>query len=179
MFNIEALSNILSYFPTSMYACKEVIGLSKDKFIKYVVCPQCSNLYSFKDATKEHRNGLLKSNFCSFVKFPNHSQQRMREPCGAKLMKELSTADGKKTFLYPFKVYTYQPLKSALQMLIGRQEILENLKRKIDSDTNGYSYDIYDGGLWKDAKYKDGSAFFSDKRNICLLYTSPSPRDRG
>ena len=51
-------------------------------------------------------------------------------------------------------------------MLIGRQEILENLKRKIDSDTNGYSYDIYDGGLWKDAKYKDGSAFFSDKQNI-------------
>ena len=155
----QLFQQILDIFPFTIYKLKKVIGLDHDNFIKFICCPKCNTLYQYKDALVTDSSGLKRSQLCSFVLFPNHTQRRMREPCGTALMKEVYSISGKEKHCYPYKVYVYQPLKTAIEILISRDEILQELHRSIISHDDDY-FD-YDGNLWN-----------------CLLYTSPSPRDK-
>lgn len=80
-------------------------------------------------------------------------------------MKTVYSINGKKTFAYPLKVYTYQKSKVALERLINQPSILENLKRDILVNDN-YMHDIYEGALWKEAVDCEGNLYFKDSRNL-------------
>ena len=107
-FDIVALSNnwfagLAFAFPGTLYYFRKEIGFVKDKFIKYVVCPNCCALYTFENSYRTVGSTKV-SKTCSFVRYPNHRQRRMRVPCGATLLKEVALKDGVKRH-YPHKVY--------------------------------------------------------------------------
>ena len=96
-FEIAALSNnsfsaLALAFPGTLYYFRKEIGLVKDNFTKYVVCPKCCALYTFEDSYRTVGSTKV-SKTCSFVKFPNHRQRRMRDPCGATSLKEVTLKD--------------------------------------------------------------------------------------
>lgn len=68
--------------PSSIYMMRQMLGGIK-KFTRFVVCRKCNHIYELEEC--KDRNGQGKK--CPFVRFPNHSQRRMRQPCGTILLK--------------------------------------------------------------------------------------------
>ena len=101
---------------------------------------------------------------CSKVEYPLHNQSRFRKPCGSKLMKVEYSMDGKRNFLYPFKVYSYRKIKDSLQNLLNRPNFLQLLEKTHLADQREKMNDIYRSFL-----DSDGSLFFKNKRNIGVL----------
>jgi hypothetical protein len=106
-------------FPGTLYCLKKQLGLEKDNFKKYVVCPKCHSLYTF-DQCYDTVGSCNKPKKCSFVKFPNHRQPWRRRPCGETLLKEITLKDSSKR-LYPHKVYCYQSVIDSLKRLVKRE----------------------------------------------------------
>lgn len=74
-------------FPKSVHLLRKQLGLEQDKFIKYVVCPKCHNLYNFDDCY-EHLHGRKVTKKCTFVQFPHHRQHFCRTKCDEPLLKD-------------------------------------------------------------------------------------------
>lgn len=78
-------------------------------------------------------------------------------------MKSVTLSSGK-THLYPSKVYCYQSLKSSLQKFLLRPSFAKlcdhwhSLQRTTD-----VLHDIYDGNIWKDFQYINGSPALADQ----------------
>jgi hypothetical protein len=106
-------------FPGSLYLFRKEIGLTEDKFIKFVVCPSCNATYKFEDCHRTVGNRKV-SKTCLFVRFPNHQQSRMCKPCGGTiLLKEVKLKDGA-TRLYPHKMFCYQSIVATLKQFVMR-----------------------------------------------------------
>lgn len=164
----DRFNNVLEMFPDTLFKARKYVGFDKDEFFKFVVCPKCTRLFTY-DQAYVTENGIRKTNKCDFVEYPNHPQLRFRGPCGAALMKTVVSADGRKTSLYPHKIYCYQSLKISLQRLIERKEIYTALKRKIEKHDTCY-YDVYDGATWHNFTDSLGEPYFSDKRNLAGMF---------
>lgn len=67
--------------PPSIYKLRQLLNTAGE-FTRYVICRKCSNIYSLKDS--RDRNGRSKK--CQFVRFPDHPQRRMRQPCNTLLL---------------------------------------------------------------------------------------------
>lgn len=158
----EILGNILDNFPTLTNA-KKLLGFSKDSFIKYVCCPKCCTLYNYNECltTADKR--------CNHIKYPNHTQERYRQPCNELLMKKVLSVQNKKTYLYPKNVYAYFPLKYALQMLLKRKDLLEVLLEKPKQSNSDLMLDVHDGNVWKSFKYTDNTFYFNNPRNLGVM----------
>lgn len=111
--------------------------------------------------------GKKSSAFCANVDFPNHTQERFRKPCGAKLMKTVCNIDATKSFLYPYKVYASQSLKTSFQRFLNRQGFKESLFHK--HTVSNEMRDIYDGRFFKTFLDSNGVPFFENRRNIGVL----------
>jgi len=151
-------------FPSTIFRAKKILGLDKDQFLKFICCPKCNKLYNYSEATHIDRFGVKHSELCSNIRFPDHPQERMRASCNTALMKEVVTLNGKGKQFYPYKVYTFQPLKNSLQRLVNRDDILNNLRRPIIPKDN--FHDVYEGALWRETLDCDGNHFFNDARNL-------------
>ena len=117
------LAGLAITFPGTLYRFKKQVGLAKDKFKKYVICPKCHSLYEFDDCY--HKIGLFnKSKTCSFIKFANHRQPWRRRPCGETLLKEVTLKDNTKR-LYPHKIYCYQSLIESIKRLVKRPNFVD------------------------------------------------------
>ena len=79
-------------------------------------------------------------------------------------MKVEYSMDGKRNFLYPFKVYSYRKIKDSLQNLLNRPIFLQLLEKTHLADQREKMNDIYRSFL-----DSDGSLFFKNKRNIGVL----------
>ena len=101
---LTPLQSFITSFPKSLHLARKAIGLDDCSFVKYVCCPDCSSIYPPDECIKTTNDGRQESERCSFVQFPNHTQFRFRQPCGAELMKSFSSIDGKKNYLYPKKL---------------------------------------------------------------------------
>ena len=80
----------LASVPSSVYKLRRMLGIRE--FTHYVVCRKCNYVYDFSQC-KDRNN---RSKTCNFVAFPNHSQARMREHCGASLLKTVELASNKR-----------------------------------------------------------------------------------
>ena len=165
---LETVKPLLQSFPSTMYLAKKHVGNDRDEFEKFVVCQKCHSLCSYEDAVKKNKNGDNISSKCKTVPYPNHPHQSRRKPCGTRLMKKVLSLDGKKSYLYPKKVYCYRTIKGALEQMLTRPGFKELLLHDKCVSTGCLS-DIYDANLWNDFKSEDGTLFFSDKRNLGFM----------
>ena len=95
---------------------------------------------------------------CQFTPYPNHPCQSFRRPCDTPLL--FSTKGGK---LKPFKVYSYQPLKSALTRL-KCPGFLERCEKWREYNTSpDIISDIYDGNVWHNFQN-----FLSSRHSWCI-----------
>ena len=163
--SISQLSSILSIFPSTLYMARKKIGVNETSSIKYVCCPTCSTNYDPDDCVT-FVNGKKESKTCSYVRFPDHPQSRLREKCGTVLMKSFCSANGKTNYLYPKRVYCYQSLTNSIQNLINRIEIRNKLLEGPTKSTDNVMFDTVDGKFWTDFCEPDGKRYFSDKRNL-------------
>ena len=98
---VPAIGSFASLFPKSLYLLKKQLGIDKDEFVKYFVCPKCDTLYNFDDChVLQHRKRVSKK--CTFVEFPNHRQHFRRTEYGEPLLQEVTLKSGQ-TRLYPLK----------------------------------------------------------------------------
>ena len=115
---VPGVGNFAALLPKSLHLFKKQLGIDKDKFIKYVVCPKCDTLYNFDDCYElQHRKRVSKK--CSFIEFPHHRQHFRRNQCGEPLLQEVTLKSGQ-TRLYPFKVYCYQSVRDTLRRFLQR-----------------------------------------------------------
>ena len=105
-------SGIAKSLPSSLYKIRSLFTFVT--FTRFVVCKKCHTLYNINDC----QQGTL-SKRCVHVAFPNHSQQRMRQPCGTILLKTVEIAGGQ-VILYPFMTYCYIGLKITMQLLLQK-----------------------------------------------------------
>ena len=75
---------IASLLPSSLYKMNQSPNY---QFKRYVVCKKCHQIFYFNDCILEE-GGQRKCKTCPYVEFPNHKQERMRMPCGARLLVE-------------------------------------------------------------------------------------------
>lgn len=133
----EALLNFAKIIPGTLYMIEKNLGLQKDSFIKYAVCPKCKTLYDFDKCIRRKPNGETVSAKCSHVDSPRHPQKTGGQICGTVFMKTMRSRTGK-PFLYPKQVYCFKKVTDSLQDLITNPNFLENCekwKRPFCSDT--------------------------------------------
>ena len=157
-------------FPGSLYLFRKEMGLVGHKFDKYVVCPNCSSVYTFKDSYRQVGTRNV-SKTCTFVRFPNHRQRRMRNPCGTKLLKEVTLSDGT-TRLYPHKLYCYKSIVETLTQFVKRPGFTDSCelwrKREVRS-AHRIMCDVFEGRIWNELQVFNGSSFSASSRNYALM----------
>lgn len=154
--------------PRSVHLLRKQLGLDKDRFIKYVVCPKCHTLYVFDDCYELLR-GRRVSKKCSFVQFPNHRQHFRRTKCDEPLLKEVSLKTGE-TKLYPRKVYCYNSVISNLRHFLQRPGFAQKCELWRGRDIpDGFLADIFDGRIWKEWQYVDGEPYLALPRNYAFM----------
>ena len=74
------------------------------------------------------------------------------------------------TNLIPRKLYQYHSIIHSFKVLVNRDSFLNNCEewRQRIVDTDVYA-DIYDGDVWKDLQYIDGSPFLAEPHNLSLM----------
>ena len=100
------------------------------------------------------------------MQFPDHPQERFRRQCGNLLMKTIVSNDGKKTYLYPYKVYCYRKIRDSIEELLKRKDFLEMLLKGPDASSEECFGDIVDGIICKTFTDSEGKLFFTEKRNL-------------
>ena len=63
---IPSIGSFAALFPKSLHLLKKQLGIDKDEFMKYVVCPKCGTLYNFDDCYVLHHRKRVSKN-CTFV----------------------------------------------------------------------------------------------------------------
>lgn len=155
-------------FPRSVHLLRKQLGLDKDRFTKYVVCPKCHSLYVFEDCYEVLRGKRITKK-CSFVQFPNHRQHFRRTKCDEPLLKEVSLKSGE-TKLYPQKVYCYNSVIANLRDFLQRPGFVEKCELWRSRDMpNGFLADIFDGRIWKEWQYVDGQPYLASPRNYAFM----------
>ena len=66
---IDLLSAIIEKFPKTIYSARKFLGINRDRFIKYVVCPKCCKLYQYKDVIYNDKGEFFFINGSKYVKF--------------------------------------------------------------------------------------------------------------
>ena len=146
------------------------VGLHKDCFQKFVVCPKCHSLYNY-DSAYETVGGKRLSKKCSYVEFPNHRHRAHRKPCNEVLLKEVKLQDGKLK-LYPKKVYCYNSVIETLKLFLQRPGFssqCELWRERESTSIRNLLSDVIHGTVWRDFKGPDGSRFMSHQRNLALM----------
>lgn len=157
-------ADIAKLLPSSLYSAK--LLENQVQYLRYVVCKKCHTLYHFRDCFE---GAVPRSKSCSFIRFPNHPQLRMRLLCGSLLLKTVELAGGRTQF-YPFMTYCYLGVDVHLQMLLNRSDFFSNCelwrKRKEEA---GILSDVYDGQVWKDFQNFNNEPFLSEPGNYALM----------
>jgi len=154
-------------FPTSHHTSRKILGIQRDNFERYVVCPSCASLYNFNECIT-NTNGKPESRKCQNVLFPNHTQKSRRTPCGRLLLKTIRSFNGTDR-LVPFKTYCCSSIKQSFMLLLKDKKFRDALLSKPTLSDPEFISDIYDGRKWKSFKDDIGINFFQDKRNIGFI----------
>ncbi|XP_078703166.1 uncharacterized protein LOC144928530 isoform X3 [Branchiostoma floridae x Branchiostoma belcheri] len=175
MLNVKMVKSLATFFPETLYKFRKTLGLDRDDFTRYVVCPSCDSVYT-KDQARialRDRHGNIvgyKSAKCSFVEFPAHNQRKFRRPCGTVLMKTFFRKDGRKD-VRPKRTFCYRSIVKSLQDLTLRPGFFEDCEKWRNRNVSEGVYgDIYDGKVWADFQYYNGKPFLSEPCNLGLMF---------
>ena len=138
---------MLTVFPTSLYLARKMLGIDRDNFEHYVVCPSCYHLYRLSECLKEDARGNMQPEKCSHV---SCKKGKYSKKCNSTLFKRVILKNGKAAY-YPLKVYCYRHVTTSLECMLlrdGFEDMCEEWRGRI-SETGVYS-DVYDGIVWKD-----------------------------
>lgn len=69
MVQCKALKQISDLLPGSLYMARNYLGVSRDDFETFIVCPKCSSCYKPENCVRTLANGRKKGERCSFVEF--------------------------------------------------------------------------------------------------------------
>ena len=169
IFVSESFERFALSFPTSIYLAKKMCNSNTEHFKRYVSCPTCHCLYHYDDAFRIAVDGEHVTRKCSFVSFPNHPHLNKRMPCGTSLMKNVTSMNGKKNFLYPYKVYCQRPISESIEDLLQRPGFTDMLFQRKQRARNELLTDIIDGKVWNTLLDCNGELFCKDKRNLGLI----------
>ncbi|KXJ06347.1 hypothetical protein AC249_AIPGENE12530 [Exaiptasia diaphana] len=163
-----ALASVALLFPKSFNLLKQKLGLTKDQFVKFVVCPKCETLYEFDDCYEE-RLGQTVIKTCQYVNHGNHRQVFRRTVCNELLLKEVILKNGRKR-LYPFKVFCYNSVIDSLKKLLSKANFISNCEQWRNRNVpQGFLADIFDGKVWSDFLYVDGQPFLAARHNYAFM----------
>ena len=141
-FNIHQIVNgtVKITFPKSMSMLRKIVGIDRDDFDKYVVCPSCKHLYRSNDVVEGGVNICTKNVF---------KRGNKKVPCGTQLRKYVHLR-GNKDFFYPTHIYCYRSITNLIEELLGQDDMEEKCEawRKREIPPGCYA-DIYDGEMWK------------------------------
>ena len=161
--------NIISdgFFTSFHTMCKSID--QQGSYTKYVVCPNknCNQLYKFEESFST-LGTEQQSKKCCHIEFPNHTQLRRRQPCGALLLKTVEIASTRKTLLFPFMTYCYQSLKISLKRLLSRQDFVSSCSLWKQQQTTDI-LDIYSGRIWKEFAQFKGVPFLAKEYSIAFI----------
>ena len=79
MMQAEVLINFAKIIPETLYMIRKNLGLQREGFIKYAVCPKCKTLFNFNECVRQRPNGEVVSAKCSHVSYPRHPHQAQKE----------------------------------------------------------------------------------------------------
>ena len=169
----ELCKKIADVFPGTLHLVRTAEqGLQVNHILRYVVCPQCYSIYQQEKCTNERPGDRqLISKLCSFRRFPMHRQMRMRQQCGAKLMRSVETPSGNR-FLYPYLSYCYLSLKQSIRNLLQRDQFVtecEQWRSTFHSSTNTLIGDVFDGEIWREFQCYQGKPFLSESLSFGLM----------
>ena len=165
----SVLAALASVFPASLYKVRKCFGLHQDNFVKFVVCPSCHAVYLYEDCYDQDSCGRKFPRSCGFTAYPQHPVESFRKECGHRLLKEVILSSGRLN-LYPLKIYCYKGVRDCLASILnskGKRELCELWRNQcVPQNTLA---DIYDGKIWKELKWRDGSYFFHRRNNIGIM----------
>ena len=81
----EFVLSVAALLPSTMYSFRKILGIDRDSFERYVVCPKCTKLYRPEDCLRKVGN-QTQPILCDNVLFP---RSRRRKVCGSKLVKRV------------------------------------------------------------------------------------------
>ena len=167
----KVLLKFAKIIPETLYLIEKNLGLQKDSFIRYAVCPKCKTLYNYEDCIRRKPNGEAVSAKCSHVSYPHHPHRTRRRPCGSILMKTMRSRTGK-TFLHPKQVYCFRKVSDSLQDLINKPNFMEHCEKWRNRPTqlpDNILGDCFEGRVWKEFQYVDGEPFLAVPNNFGLM----------
>ena len=167
-FGLSAIKEMVEQLPHNVYTARKYFGGNIDRFIKYVSCPKCHEIYPMDNCKVVLPDKSIVSRTCSFVRFPTHPHTIRRRPCGMVLMKSVKTSCGT-TSLYPRQMYCYKSVIESLKEVILRPRFIEKCEAWRSRNTaSGTLGDIYDGQVWKKILNPGGIPFLSLPFNFAL-----------
>ena len=103
---LEVIATLAREYPSSLNSAHKTLGIKRDVFVKYVVCPDdsCCALYTCDEAI-EKRGTRQTIKTCT--------KPKGRGVCGQMLLRKV-TLQGDKITFYPFKTYCYFSLQKAV-----------------------------------------------------------------
>ena len=158
-FNLPRLQAFAAKLPRGIHSARNHVSSTRNEFQIYVCCPECHQIYDYKQCIVHLPGGQQESKKCDYIKFPSHPLPHYRKACGAVLMKAVRTSTGR-MFLYPRLVYCYRSVISSLQEMILRPNFMAMCEswRENKAKENVFR-DIHDGQVWKDFSHYDGKPF--------------------
>lgn len=138
------------HFPQSVHGCYSYVNLDPTPYKEYVVCRSCHTLYDqslqplILGTTRNPESAK-----CLVIEFPNHPQQRFRQPCGTVLLHNVQKKQ--KLVFKPRKIYYYFGIKRALPILLSRPGFLNTCNAwHHNKKPREFLADITDGKVWKE-----------------------------
>ena len=94
-FQNHQLTAMSDHIPVTIKKAEKLLGIDDRGIINYVVSKKCHSVYGYEDCVKEKHNGMVETELCSYVKYPNHRHQSKRKPCQSPLFKEMTAVNKK------------------------------------------------------------------------------------
>lgn len=138
---------------------QKISNLKRDEFEKFVVCSKCTKLYHL-DECFERRHGTVLPKKYTNILFPLGKAKH----CGNRLVNKVILKNGV-TKYYPLKIYCWKSIISQLENILqraGMTELCEHWRKRQVGES--VLSDVYDGEVWKNFKWRDGSHFFNLER---------------
>jgi hypothetical protein len=140
--------NKFSSFPSFLHMAKKSLRISAN-IIKYTACNQCHKLYDISELLNK-----TKISTCSFIDYPNHSQERFRQKCNNPLVKKVDSNSVNPIFR-PIMTFPLVNIKQQLTLFFGRKNFEVACRKWAERRNNTeVLFDIYDGEIWKVLKMK-------------------------